>query len=248
VTQCEAIELYQLSLAPDGVINELGTPGQDHTVNATLAGPALDVGGRDIDFSITSGPNAGTTGVGQTDNGGVASFTYVAIQGPAGLGTDTIQACVTLNDPLGETGCAEVTKDWVDTTPPVAMCPATVNPHGQQIPEAPGQGGQGQNQDGFYQLDAFDAVWPAADLDVYLLDTSSGTIFGPFTVGTRIKYVEAPGATPGQKPMGGVLQSEATAIDFLITGNGDAQLYAVDGSGNVSNPADAACLVPPPPK
>jgi len=247
VTQCEAIGLFQLSLAPDGVVNELGTPGQDHTVDATLAGPALDVGGRDIEFSITAGPNAGTSGTDQTDTGGVASFTYVAVQGPAGLGTDTIQACVTLNDPLGETGCTTVTKAWVDTTPPVAMCLATVNPHGEQIPVAPGQGGQGQNQDGFYQLDAFDAVWPAADLDVYLLDTGSGTVFGPFAVGTRIKYVEAPGAPPSQKAMGGGTQSKATAVDWLITGTGDAQIYAVDGSGNESDPADASCLVPPPP-
>jgi hypothetical protein len=247
VTQCEAIELFQLSLAPASATNELGTPGQEHTVDATLAGPATDVGGRDIDFSILSGPNTGTTGTGQTNTGGVASFTYAAIQGPSGLGTDTIQACVTLNDPLGETGCTTATKDWVDTTPPVATCAATVNPHGEQVPAAPGQGGRGQNQDGFYQLDAVDAVWPAEDLQVYVLDTGSGTVFGPFDVGTRIKYVEAPGATPNQKPMGGGPQSQATAVDWLITGNGDAQLYAVDGSGNTSDPTAAACLVPPPP-
>ena len=41
-------------------------------------------------------------------------------------------------------------------------------------------------------------------------------------------------------------KGKANAIDWHIIGNGDAQLTAVDQSGNVSDPE--SCLVPPPPK
>jgi hypothetical protein len=244
VTQCEVIHLYQLTLAPDGVVNELGTPGQGHEVMATLLGPLAGlapVGGRTIDFDVLSGPNTGAAGSDITDPAGVASFTYLAAQGPAGLGTDTIQACVTLNDPLGETGCTAVAKSWVDTTPPVPACLPSVNPGGNE-PKAPGKGGQGQNQDGFYELVAEDAVWPPETLQIYVVDTGSGTVFGPYAVGTNIKYTEANGAPPSEKKMG----SNGDAVDVHITGNGDAAVYAVDGSGNVSSAG--SCLVPPPPK
>ena len=83
------------------------------------------------------------------------------------------------------------------------------------------------------------------DPQIYVLDSGSGTIFGPFASGTTIKYTEAPGATPTQKKIGSD-KGNSNAIDWHITGNGDAYIYAVDASGNTSS--DAACLVPPPPK
>ncbi|MEA3338254.1 MAG: hypothetical protein U9R25_20385 [Chloroflexota bacterium] len=242
---------FVVSFRPAGhfLINELGTPGQTHEVLATLLGPAAGlapVGGRTIEFEISAGPNAPAADNGATDAGGVASYEYTAVQGPAGLGTDTIEACVTLNDPLGETGCTDVTKDWVDTTPPDAFCTPTVNPHGNNNPNAPGQGGQGQNQDGFYEMTAEDLVWPPEDLEMFVTDTGSGTVFGPYPVGTKIKYTEDSNATPIAKLMGGQGQgNQAHAIDWHIIGNGDAAVTAVAGSGNMSVPA--ACLVPPPP-
>jgi hypothetical protein len=72
-----------------------------------------------------------------------------------------------------------------------------------------------------------------------VVDTGSGTVFGPFDAGTNIKYIQAPGVTPNQK-------AGAGAVDWIIQGTGDAAVYAVDGSGNVS--VAASCLVPPPPK
>jgi len=242
VTQCETIHLYKLTLAPDGVINELGYPPQPHTVNATLAGPTAGlapVGGRTIAFNIITGPNAGQTGTAQTDPNGGASFTYTPVQGPAGLGVDTIRACITLHDPLGETGCPQVTKTWRDTTPPVASCVPTVNPGGKTEPTAPGKGGKGQNQDGFYQVAATDLVWPASGIQMWVTDMGSGQVFGPFPVGTNIKYTQAPGGTPFIEPMDG-------AVPWHIVGTGDARVTATDGSGNTS--AGVACLVPPPPK
>ena len=133
-----------------------------------------------------------------------------------------------------------------DTTEPVAECLETVNPHGKNVPPAgsttpPGPKG-GQNEDGFYELIATDNCDP--NPEIFVVDTGSGTEFGPFVSGTKIKYTEAPGATPVQKTIGSS-KGNAGAIDWHIIGNGDATLKAVDSAGNVGW---ASCLVPPPPK
>ena len=60
-------------------------------------------------------------------------------------------------------------------------------------------------------------------------------VWGPFAVDTDIKYTEANGATPSQKPGTG-------AVEWNLKGKGDAELYAIDGSGNHS--ASVKCLVP----
>jgi hypothetical protein len=121
----------------------------------------------------------------------------------------------------------------------------TVNPHGNKIPPAPGEGGQGQNQDGFYELLATDnLVDDCAPLELWVTDTGSGVVFGPFEVGTKIKYTEDADAIPEIKKMGSG-KGKAKAIDWHIIGNGDARLTAVDQSGNTSAPV--MCLVPPPP-
>lgn len=139
-------------------------------------------------------------------------------------------------------GTQDITITVPDVVPPVAACVETVNPGGNNVPKAPGKGGQGQNQDGFYELLATDNFDPSAALQVFLTDTGTGTVFGPFASGTKIKYTEANGADPSIQPMGG----PNSAIDWHIKGQGDAQVTAVDAAGNVSDPA--ACLVPPPPK
>jgi hypothetical protein len=133
-----------------------------------------------------------------------------------------------------------------DTTAPTADCVETVNPGGKSVPRAgPNAGKSGQNPDGFYQLLAVDVV--DADPDIFvvdkgadgLFDTADDTTFGPFASGTRIKYVEANGATPSITPGPG-------AIDWKIKGQGDFGVYAVDASGNES--VHKQCHVAPPPK
>lgn len=240
VTRCETIHVFGLSLAPDGAINELGTPGQTHTVTATLAGPntlASSNVNRTIQFSVVSGPNVGKSGTGTTGAGGVATFTYTAEQGLAGLGTDVIQACFTARVPAGETVCVRVTKLWRDTTPPEAACVPTTNPSGNNVPRAGNNPASGQNPDGFYELTAVDAVDPNPQITIR--DSESSAVFGPFASGTKIKLTQAPGATPSQKPGPGV-------IDWHITLKGDALMFATDASGNVAGPI--SCNVPPPPK
>jgi hypothetical protein len=236
VTECIEVTVATIDLQPEAAVNELGTPGQTHTVTATVAaGAAGGVPGVTVEFDITAGPNAGASGSVVTDGAGEADFTYVAAQGPAGLGTDVIQAC--FSDEQDDTVCDRATKEWRDTTPPVARCTATTNPSGGNVPPAGSNPASGQNPDGFYELTATDAVDP--DPQIFVRDSASSAVFGPFPSGTKIKLTQAPGATPTIKPGPGV-------IDWHITLKGDALLVAVDDSGNESAPL--SCRVPPPPK
>ena len=242
----KTIHVPGITLTPETDTNELGFD-LDHTVTALVsAGDDGPVSAVPVTFEITAGPNAGETGAGATDALGELDFTYTPAVVPASLGTDTITACFTNADGTVVYGCDTAEKLWQDTTPPTASCVPTVNPNGTTEPVAPGKGGKGQNQDGFYQALAEDIVWPADALKIYVTDTGSGTVFGPYSVGLRIKYTEDPDAVPEAKLMGGNSGSNATAIDYHIIGNGDAAVTAEDGSGNISAPV--MCLVPPPPQ
>lgn len=229
VTECIDVTVATIELGPETAINELGTPGQTHTVTATVeAGADGGVPGVTVEFDVISGPNAGASGSAVTDASGEADFTYVATQGPGGLGTDTIQAC--FSDEQGDAVCDTATKEWRDTTPPEAACSPTTNPSGKKVPPA-------SNEDGFFELTATDAVDP--DPELFVHDSGSSFVAGPFASGTTIKLVQAPGATPSVSPGPG-------AIDWMVRLKGDALLFAQDDSGNVAGPI--ACLVPPPPK
>lgn len=214
-----------IDLDPDFAVNELGVQ-PDHTVTATVHEDGSPLEGAVVDFTV-SGPSGplGPVAV-LTDANGQASYTYPGVA----LGLDTITACVEVDI------CDVVEKEWVDTTPPVAQCVEGPNPSGN-VPRAPGNGGQGQNQDGFYTILANDLVDP--DPAVFVVDTGTGFVFGPFASGTNIKYTEANGADPSQAPGPGV-------VDWNLKGQGDAAVFAVDASGNVSD--HASCLVPPAPQ
>jgi len=133
-----------------------------------------------------------------------------------------------------------------DTTAPTARCIETTNPAGNNVPKAgPNAGNSGQNPDGFYELLARDNVDPNPRIFVVdkgtdgIFGTADDTTFGPFVSGTKIKYTEANGATPGQKPGSG-------DVDWKINGRGDFGVYAVDATGNVGT--HIQCHVAPPPK
>lgn len=218
-----------IDVEPEHAVNELGTPGQTHTVTAKVTDDFGDpVPGIGVTFGVLSGPNTGAAGAGTTGAAGTTDFAYPATQGLAGLGTDTIRGCFTHAN--GQAVCDDVSKDWVDTTPPVVTCTPTNNPGGGTEPPA-------DNEDGFYRLGAVDAVDP--DPQIFVRDTASAAVFGGFPSGTKIKLVQAPGATPSQKPGTG-------DIDWKITLQGDALVSATDASGNTSAPV--RCNVPPPPK
>ena len=234
-----------LMLDPKNETNELGTFGQTHTVTATVTDDFnASVANILVNFNIPLGPNIGTSNSGNTDSSGEANFTYTAMQGLAGLGMDDIIAVAPRQSNVYRDLDDWATKEWIDTTPPVVECFETVNPAGKKIPPAgkttlPGPKG-GQNEDGFYELLATDIVDP--NPQIFVLDTGSGIVFGPFASGTKIKYTEANGATPSMKPMGG----PNSAIAQHIKGTGDAAVYAVDASGNVGTMV--SCLVAPLPK
>jgi hypothetical protein len=239
VTTCVDVGVYDLELTPETATNELGTDNE-HKVTATLEGPAGAVGGYLVSFAVT-GQNVGATGTCvpadcKTDASGQVTFTYSVPVANSSLGTDTITASVTLADPTGATDTEDVTKDWVDTTPPVPACTPTTNPSGNNVPPAGNNPKSGQNPDGFYELTATDLVDDNPEITVS--DTDSSFVAGPYESGTKIKLVQAPGATPNVKPGPGV-------IDWHITLKGDAIVTATDASGNS---ATISCKVPPPPK
>ena len=101
----------------------------------------------------------------------------------------------------------------------------------------------GQNEDGFYDLAAKDAVDPAPQ--IFAVDEATGTVFGPYPDSTIVKWTQAPGAQPSEKPMGSV-RGRAGAVEWHLRGQGDLLVFAVDASGNASKPV--VCLVPPLPK
>jgi hypothetical protein len=141
------------------------------------------------------------------------------------LGVTTVTCTAT--DAAGNTGSGTGTITVVDTTPPVVECAQGPNPGGV-VPPA-------DNPDGFFELRASDVV--DTDPQIYVRDTGSGTVFGPYSDGQRIKYTETPGGQPRERVMpGGTIH---------LFGTGDAEMYAEDFSGNVSAPV--SCLVPPPP-
>ncbi|MBI4203179.1 MAG: VWA domain-containing protein [Chloroflexi bacterium] len=147
-----------------------------------------------------------------------------------------------------EIGRQRIVINVPDVTPPVADCMETVNPHGSTVPPAgsttmPGPKG-GQNEDGFYELLAKDNLDPNPEIWV-MSSGPSGATFGPFASGDKVKVTEAPGATPTMKSMGSD-NGQAGAIAAHLILDGDAMVFAVDASGNVS--ALVACHVPPPPK
>lgn len=237
-TTCETVHVLGISLAPPTATNELGTPGQTHTVTATIDA-GTTVGGRTVSFSILSGPNAGKTGTAVTDGSGNADFTYPATQGTAGLGTDMIRACFSIVSANGapEEACATAVKIWQDTTPPAAFCTETTNPAGKNVPKSgPNAGKSGQNPDGFYLLTGTDAVGVAS---IVVADDGSAFVSDPFASGDKVKITQAPGATPSdRRPGPGVIASHLTL-------KGDAVLRVTDTSGNV---AEVSCKVAPPPK
>ena len=180
------------------------------------------------------------------------SLSETVVSGEDALFTETISA--SLAAPQGET--VECTVEFLvdgellegftqtvtvtinDVTAPVADCVEGTNPHGQNVPKA-----TNQNPDGFYELLAEDNVDPSPA--IWVLDSGSGHIFGPYEPGTTIKYTESNGAAPSEKKIGSA-NGQAGAVTVHLKGTGDAFVFATDASGNVSELVP--CLVPPPPK
>lgn len=219
--------------------------GPDAVSAAILAGiqaievtvtPQIDT----CDDGLSLGFAPGSQTVPSGDDATFTETISVAADAPQGATLSCTVNFLVDGNPQGPafTQTVEITVN--DVTPPEVGCTETTNPNGRNAPKAGANPKAGQNPDGFYELTAEDNVDDAPE--IFLRDTGSGTVFGPFEDGTKIKYTEDAGATPEQKTMGG----PNSAVQWHIIGNGDAEVFAEDASGNVSAPT--ACLVPGPPK
>lgn len=135
---------------------------------------------------------------------------------------------LTVTDPYGLSDTDQVVVEVVDTTPPEIMVYEAETPNGKKKPPAIPVNG---NADGFFGLNASDICWPTAELQIFVTDTGSGTVFGPFSSGVKIKYDIDQDAVPEMKLIGSK-KGKAGEIDWHIIGNGAAEVTAVDGSGN----------------
>jgi Mg-chelatase subunit ChlD len=147
--------------------------------------------------------------------------------GTFALGATTVTC--TAKDAAGNVGSDTATIRVVDTTPPRSSCVPGPNPGGH-IPAS-------NNPDGYYTIGSTDLVDTA--VDIFIHDTASTAVFGPYPNTTNIKLVQAPGATPDVKPGSG-------AVAYKVTLKGDAIIIGVDNAHNAS--AGVSCLVPPGPK
>ena len=238
VTQCETIHLLQLTASPAGDTNDLNVSNQ-HTVTAEIVGGTGP--DRDIDFTVGGHNAASATPGNGTDNtapNNPVQFVYTVPQSCASLGVDTITVETTI---AGVDDSIVLTKRWIDPVPPQVSCDPTVNPHGNNEPKAPGTG---QNEDGFYQLNAADPNLANCTVTLQVVDGSGYVFPGPFLPGDNIKYTQADSAPQVQKKIGSG-QGQAGAVKWHLIGHGDLTVTGTDPSGNQTS---ATCLVPPPPK
>jgi hypothetical protein len=208
----------------DAIVAALGEVEVEVTPQADCDDPNVSVSWDSASQTVTSGEDAIfvetiSAGLGAPQGTTVTCSVEFLIDGEL---LDGFTQTITINIP--------------DVSAPTVACEPGTNPHGKTVPG-------GSNEDGFFLLTAEDNVDP--NPQIFVVDTGSGTVFGPYPSGTTIKYVQAPGATPSEKTMGSA-NGQAGAVAVMIKGSGDAQVFAVDASGNVSAPVD--CLVPPPPK
>jgi hypothetical protein len=221
-------KLYTMTLTP---VEDNNPEHTDHTVTATLLEQGTALPGATITFNVT-GANPGS-GAGVTDAAGQATFTWSGDEGD-----DIVSACY---DADGNGSCeavASAIKHWLHVNQlPAAGCTPTTNPAGVNEPGANASASAGMNPDGFYLVSALDSDDPAPQ--VYVGDTESSFVAGPFAAGTKIKVTEANGVAPRVRMIAG-----GTVAHVML--NGDARVYAVDNEGGVS--ADQVCYVPRPPK
>jgi hypothetical protein len=213
---CVGLRVRGIRADPDASTIDLAQEDRQ-TVTATVVSES----GLPVAFEVIDGPNAGVGGSAETDADGTASFGWEnPNRNPDGLGMDVLEACFT--DDLGNIECARGEHEWADLTPPTAAC--TVTHPGPHEPPEEGEGGPV-----FLALRASDLIDP--DPQIFVRDTGSGSVFGPFADGSEVRYVQTAGAQPAHRPPDD--QDDAPALG-TITGNGGAEVFAVDLSGNTS--------------
>src|SRR5207253_6093768 len=109
---------------------------------------------------------------------------------PAGITTVTCTAV----DVAGNTNTCSFTVTVADNEPPVAAVRAAPNPSDKKIPVSGKNPSSGQNPDGYYQLLGKDNC--DANPTLFVGDTASAFVAGPFVNGAIVKLSQSPGGTP----------------------------------------------------
>src|SRR5206468_800605 len=152
---------------------------------------------------------------------------------PVGTTTVTCQATDGTNVVAQCTFSVTVT----DCEAPQAACRPAPNPGDKKIPVAGKNPSSGQNPDGYYQLLSRDNCDGSPKM--YVQDTASTFLAGPFNNGDIVKLSQNKGGTPHSDP-------GTPPVVAHIHLNGDAWVYAADADGNISDRVLAK--VPPPDK
>jgi len=215
---CINLRVRSVHAHPESSTADLGQDS-NHTVTAMIdSEPGLQVA-----FEVIDGPNAGIGGSVETDSEGSASFAWQNPNlGAGGLGTDVIEACFT--DSLGNAECARAEHEWANLTLPTAACAVS-------LPGRTGSTGKGAGPAPVLALSASHPLDP--EPEIFLQDSGSDRVFGPFQNGAEVRYLELPEAT--SRPEG-----EGTTPSGIFMGVGAPEILAVDFSGNT---AVAACEV-----
>lgn len=138
---------------------------------------------------------------------------------------------LTVADDKGASNSCIATVTVSDTVSPVVTILPGANPAGRN---AGRNNVSGSNPNGFFKLIATDSCDPSPQ--IFVRDSASAFVAGPFASGDNVKITQAPGVTPNSKPMSGVVVAH-------IQLKGDALIYAEDASGNRS--ATHSASVPP---
>ena len=181
------------------------TEGQQATVTAHLFLPASapvpgPVAGAQVSFTVTSGPNAGLQATGTTSASGEVSFTYTGSGGP---GQDVIGAS---SNPSG--------------TQAISATPATVTWAALPVENPPTITRVIAGNRGYYKLTASSEDFDDPnDLKIFIADTASGQVAGPFASGLVFRIVKraVPSVGPG---------TATAAVTIAVVG--DAVAYAVE--------------------
>jgi hypothetical protein len=192
------VVISDIHLTPENATNVVGAT---HTVVATVTQNSVPTVGTTVTFKVISGPQLGVTGTAVTDVNGQASFTYTGLA----AGEDFIQASFV--DSTGATQSSnKATKYWVLCSNPVLTSTAVANR-------------------GYYQLSVTSGCYGAAQLQVYVKDSTSAFVAGPYPAGTVVKIKKS--AITGTGPASG-----PASVTIFVTGDGQAS--ATDPDGQVS--------------
>jgi len=198
------VVISDITLEPRSAVNAVGT---SHTVVATVKEDGEAKPGVTVDFEVIAGPHTGTGGSAVTDVAGQASFTYTGTT----AGEDFIQASFT--DSLGRRQSSnKATKEWTSCGPPTAQCTPS-----QKV----------SNLARYYrELTAESSCFGCTELELWVGDTGSAQVVGPFKCGDVVRVSKS--ATASAKP-------GKAGVAAIITVVGQAEVWATDPDDRTSD-------------